>query len=164
MSEQITPLELTRRQLALAERALEAIHRDILPVNKARYELMAESYVEQIMRLRAQVDAYLGVEGLVESIREQELERSSEEVRPSSGGARAIQEHERVVLTEDIADEGLRAGDVGTVVHVHGANEGYEVEFITLAGRTVAVATALPSQVRPVGPCDLTHVRELVAQ
>ena len=34
---------------------------------------------------------------------------------------------------------------------------------MTLTGRTVAVATVSPSQVRPVGPRDLTHVRELVA-
>ena len=74
-----------------------------------------------------------------------------------------IQEHDCIVLTDDIPTEGLRAGDVGTVIHVHGAQAGYEVEFMTLTGRTVAVATVLPSQMRPVGPRDLTHVRELVA-
>jgi hypothetical protein len=74
-----------------------------------------------------------------------------------------IQEHDCIVLTDDIPAEGLRAGDVGTVVHVHGVHAGYEVEFMTLTGRTVAVATVLPSQARPVGPRDLTHVRELVA-
>jgi Domain of unknown function (DUF4926) len=74
-----------------------------------------------------------------------------------------IQEHDCVVLTQDLPDEGLRAGDVGTVVHVHGAGAGYEVEFMTMTGRTVAIATVLPPQVRPVSPRDLTHVRELVA-
>lgn len=74
-----------------------------------------------------------------------------------------IQEHDCIVLTEDIPREGLRAGDVGTVVHVHGVHAGYEVEFMTLTGRTVAVATVTPSQVRPISPRDLTHVRELVA-
>jgi hypothetical protein len=74
-----------------------------------------------------------------------------------------IQEHDCIVLTDDLAEEGLRAGDVGTVVHVHGNNAGYEVEFVTLTGHTVAVATVLPPQMRPVSPHDLTHVRELVA-
>ncbi len=74
-----------------------------------------------------------------------------------------IQEHDCIVLTQDLSDEGLRAGDVGTVVHVHGDHVGYEVEFTTLTGRTVAVATVLPPQVRPVNARDLTHVRELVA-
>jgi hypothetical protein len=74
-----------------------------------------------------------------------------------------IQEHDCIVLTEDIADERLQAGDVGTVVHIHGGATGYEVEFTTLTGRTIAVATVLPSQLRPVSPRDLTHVRELAA-
>lgn len=72
-----------------------------------------------------------------------------------------IQEHECVVLTQAIPAEGLEAGDVGTVIHIHNGGAGYEVEFMTLTGRTVAVVTVLPSQVRPVGKRDLTHVREL---
>ena len=73
-----------------------------------------------------------------------------------------IQEHDCIVLTQDLPEECLRAGDVGTVVHVHGVHAGYEVEFATLTGRTVAVATVLP-QIRPVSPRNLTHVRELAA-
>ena len=75
-----------------------------------------------------------------------------------------IKEHDCVVLTQDLPDEGLQAGDVGTVVHIHGDNAGYEVEFVTFTGQTVAVATVLGSQLRPVGRRDLTHVRELVAK
>ena len=75
-----------------------------------------------------------------------------------------IQEHDCIVLTQDVPDEGLRAGDVGTVVHVHGDAAAYEVEFMTLTGRTVAVTTVLPSQLRPVSATDLAHVRELAAR
>ncbi len=71
-----------------------------------------------------------------------------------------LREHECIVLLEDLPGEGLRAGDVGTVVHVHRQGAGYEVEFMTLTGATVAVATLLPSQLRPVGNRDVTHVRE----
>ena len=74
-----------------------------------------------------------------------------------------IKEHDCIVLTQDLPDDGLQAGDVGTVVHVHGDAAAYEVEFITLTGETVAVATVLPFQLRPVGQRDLTHVRELAA-
>jgi hypothetical protein len=35
---------------------------------------------------------------------------------------------------------------------------------MTLTGQTVAVATVLPSQLRPVSSRDLTHVRQLVAK
>ena len=74
-----------------------------------------------------------------------------------------IKEHDCVVLTANLPDEALEAGDVGTVVHIHQGDAAYEVEFMTLTGKTVAVATVLPSQLRPVGKRDLTHVRELAA-
>ena len=74
-----------------------------------------------------------------------------------------IKEHDCIVLTQDLPDEGLQTGDVGTVVHIHRDAAAYEVEFVTLTGQTVAVATVLPSQLRPVSQRDLTHVRELAA-
>jgi hypothetical protein len=74
-----------------------------------------------------------------------------------------INEHELVVLTEDVADAGLEAGDIGTVVHVHKGGAGYEVEIMTLAGETVAVVTLRPAQVRSIQPRDVAHVRELAA-
>ena len=76
---------------------------------------------------------------------------------------RLINEHESVVLTEDVADVGLAAGDIGTVVHVHKGGAGYEVETMTLAGETVAVVTLRPAQVRSIQPRDVAHVRELAA-
>lgn len=72
-----------------------------------------------------------------------------------------ISEHERVVLTEPVAAEGLVAGDVGTVVHVYPDGKAYEVEFTTLAGETVAVATIEATSVRPVTGREITHAREL---
>jgi hypothetical protein len=74
-----------------------------------------------------------------------------------------IKEHERVVLTVAVPAEGLEAGDVGTVVHIHKDGAAYEVEFVTLAGRTVAVATVETSALRSVGKRDISHVRELQA-
>jgi hypothetical protein len=74
-----------------------------------------------------------------------------------------IQEHDCIVLTHDIAEEGLKAGDVGTVVHLHRNGAAYEVEFTTLTGQTLAVATVLPTQLRPVNSRDVSHVRELAA-
>ena len=72
-----------------------------------------------------------------------------------------VKEHDRVVLTTDLAKEGLKAGDVGTVVHVHPQEEASEVEFLTLDGTTVAIATVLNSQLRPVTHRDITHARPL---
>jgi len=45
-----------------------------------------------------------------------------------------IAELDRVILAEDLPEYGLKAGDIGTVVLIHGEGEGYEVEFTTLDG------------------------------
>jgi hypothetical protein len=74
-----------------------------------------------------------------------------------------IKEHERVVLNTPVATKGLEPGDVGTVVHVYPDGRAYEVEFITLDGRTAAVVILEGSQVRPVGKREITHARELAA-
>ncbi len=70
-----------------------------------------------------------------------------------------IKEHDRVVLTRDLPDEGLKVGDVGTVVYVHREGEAFEVEFVALDGHTVAVATVRASHVRAVTPRDISHAR-----
>lgn len=72
-----------------------------------------------------------------------------------------MKEHDCVVLRQDLPDHALKAGDIGTVVHVHKAGEGFEVEFMTLTGETVAVVTLLSSQLRSISRHDLAHVREL---
>jgi len=74
-----------------------------------------------------------------------------------------IKEHECVVLTTDLPAEGLAAGDIGTVVHVHKGGEGYEIEFMTLDGQTVAVSTLLANQVRPIGHREIAYARSLAA-
>lgn len=74
-----------------------------------------------------------------------------------------IKEHERIVLTSDLPDEGLIAGDVGTVVHVYRGGEAFEVEFLTLGGTTAAVVTVRADQLRLVSTADITHARSLIA-
>jgi hypothetical protein len=74
-----------------------------------------------------------------------------------------IKEHDFVVLTGDLPNERLKAGDIGTVVNVHENGAGYELEFITLAGETIAVVTLMASQVRPAAKREIPHARELVA-
>jgi hypothetical protein len=74
----------------------------------------------------------------------------------------ALCEHGRrweVKITTEIGREGLLSGDVGTVVHIHGNAAAYEVEFATLTGNTIAVATVLPTQSRPIGHRDINHGR-----
>ena len=77
-----------------------------------------------------------------------------------------FKEHEQIVLTADVlgdAGEELKPGDVGTIVHIHPDKEAFVVEFMSLDGGTVAIATVLPSQVRLVTGADLTHARTVTA-
>src|SRR5215467_2326273 len=64
-----------------------------------------------------------------------------------------------VVLKRDLPEMRLAAGDVGTVVLVHRQGAGYEVEFTTLSGETVAVVTLDASDVRPVEAREIVHAR-----
>lgn len=70
-----------------------------------------------------------------------------------------FKEHERIVLITDVLEEGLVAGDVGTIVHIHPRGEAFVVEFLTLDGNMAAIATVLPSQARLVSDRDITHAR-----
>ena len=71
-----------------------------------------------------------------------------------------LEEHDRIVLTGDVAGPGLKAGDVGTIVHVHRDGDAFEVEFLTADGHTAALATVSTSQVCPVTGTDITHARD----
>jgi len=70
-----------------------------------------------------------------------------------------IKELESVVLTTNLPEHGLKKGDIGTVVLVHRDGKGYEVEFVTLDGETVAVISLLSSQIRPIGHREIAHAR-----
>jgi len=66
-----------------------------------------------------------------------------------------------VILTTDLPEYGLQAGDVGTVVLVPRGGDGFEVEFVALDGETVAVVSLFSSQVRSIGEREITHARKL---
>ena len=62
-----------------------------------------------------------------------------------------------VVLTVDVPEHGLKAGDTGTVVFV--SPGALEVEFVLANGETHALLTLSPDAVRPLGDRDLKSVR-----
>jgi hypothetical protein len=70
-----------------------------------------------------------------------------------------------VILTRDVTERGLRAGDVGTVVERHSVpdvpEEGYSVEFFDMIGNTVTVVTLPASALRVPTPTDRPAVRAL---
>jgi hypothetical protein len=72
-----------------------------------------------------------------------------------------ISELDRVVLTADLPEYDLKPGDIGTVVLVHQEGLGYEVEFMTLTGKTLAVVSLFSSQVRAIGDREIAQARVL---
>jgi hypothetical protein len=79
----------------------------------------------------------------------------------------AFELYNDVILTRDVPEEGLRAGDVGTVVDRHVvpdvAEEGYSLEFFDMTGNTVAVVTLPASALRVPTPADRPAARALSA-
>ena len=70
----------------------------------------------------------------------------------------AFKVHDTVVLVRDLPEHRLCAGDLGAVVETY-APDGLEVEFVTASGRTSALVTLTPSDVRPIADTDLVSVR-----
>jgi hypothetical protein len=54
-------LAVVRRQLTLAEDALVSLHERVHAKNGRNYAIFAESYIDMILKLRAEVDAFLGI-------------------------------------------------------------------------------------------------------
>lgn len=74
--------------------------------------------------------------------------------------------YSEVILTADLPEDGLKAGDVGTVVERHavpGTEEGYSVEFFDMTGNTVAVVTVRGSVLRAPTQTDRPAARMLTA-
>ena len=72
-----------------------------------------------------------------------------------------IKELDPVVLTKDLPDGQLQAGDIGWVGMIHAGGAGFEVEFVTLDGETVSVATVGADYVRPASAGEIAHVRKV---
>jgi hypothetical protein len=75
----------------------------------------------------------------------------------------AFRELDTVVLTHDLPDAGLCAGDIGAVVLLHAAGD-VEVEFLTASGQTQAVMTLRPEDVRAARDDELLSVRPVGRQ
>lgn len=74
-----------------------------------------------------------------------------------------IKELDVVALNRDFRKYRLERGDLGTVVHIYGKNEAYEVEFVETSGYTRALLTLMPDDVRPVKKREILYARELVS-
>ena len=69
-----------------------------------------------------------------------------------------FRELDTVVLERDIPESGLRKGDIGAIVHIHGDSR-LDVEFVRASGQTLALLQLAATDVRPVQDEDVPSVR-----
>ena len=71
----------------------------------------------------------------------------------------------RVALKTDVPEQGLRQGDLATIVEYHkgrpGQEPGYSLEVFNAVGETVAVITLRESQIESLSAQEILHVRPL---
>ena len=72
-----------------------------------------------------------------------------------------MKELDLVVLTHDIEEHKLKSGDVGTVVHCYDDKSGFEVEFVTAEGKTIAVLTLTTDNLRRFENTEILHARDM---
>ncbi len=72
-----------------------------------------------------------------------------------------LKAHDTVALTRDIPEQGLKAGDLGAIVHVYTDGQAFEVEFVSLTGQTLALATLPTDAIRQVRDREIAHVRQV---
>jgi len=72
-----------------------------------------------------------------------------------------VHELDTVVITRDIRERGIVAGDIGVVAHLYSGESVAEVEFVSGEGTTLAVETLPISDIRPVGAREILHARPL---
>lgn len=71
-----------------------------------------------------------------------------------------IKELDLVVITHDINDYCLKAGDIGTVVYCYEDESAFEVEFLTTDGETIAVLTLTREDIRLFENKEILCVRD----
>ncbi len=73
---------------------------------------------------------------------------------------------EEVVLLEDIAEKGLKKGDVAAIVEHHpvaDGEDGYSLEAFNALGETIAVFTVSESAFEPLTENEIFSVRSLTS-
>jgi len=71
-----------------------------------------------------------------------------------------------VVLLKDIPDQGLKKGDVATIVEYHSSEsskDGYTLEVFNAIGDTIAVITVSESDIEPLKKSEILRVRTIGA-
>jgi len=72
-----------------------------------------------------------------------------------------MKELERVALTQDFPEYGLKIDDIGMILHICAKHKGYEVEFVTLNGELIALVSVYPAQIRQLEQDQIASARRV---
>jgi hypothetical protein len=139
-------VQALRSAFALAQKALVVAVR----VDRSLAGTDAEEYGDGVLTAR---DTFQKVftQGEFQAYLENALGHRPQVV--SLGVAYVFRVLDTVVLTRDLSEHDLQAGDLGTVVELY-APDGLEVEFVQASGKTKALVTLKRSDVRAVADRD----------
>ncbi|MBK9125279.1 MAG: DUF4926 domain-containing protein [Chloroflexi bacterium] len=70
-----------------------------------------------------------------------------------------INEYDVVVVTDDLDEFDIRAGDIATVVDLNPDHEYALIEVFSATGATIGVYPVALSAIRPLQPTDIPSVR-----
>jgi Domain of unknown function (DUF4926) len=69
---------------------------------------------------------------------------------------------ETIIVTVNIPDKQVLAGDLGTIVEIYSEPQlAYDVECVNADGSTRALVTLAPDQVRRLAPADVLTTRQM---
>jgi hypothetical protein len=74
-----------------------------------------------------------------------------------------LNELDAVALAKDVPAHHLKAGDVGTIVHIHDSAGPFEVEFVRADGWTVALVRLERADIRALDPMDIFNARRMAS-
>ena len=74
-----------------------------------------------------------------------------------------LKELDAVALAKDLPDHRLKAGDLGTIVHVYDPAGPYEVEFVRANGWTVALIRLDATDIRALDEMDILNARRMAS-
>lgn len=72
-------------------------------------------------------------------------------------------EHDSVVLTRDMPEHDLQAGDFGVIVYKHDDAGPFEIEFVSADGETICVVALSSDSLRPFQGKENLHARRLAS-
>jgi hypothetical protein len=99
-------LSFVRQQMELAEAALRSLRDRVLPKSQANYWLFAEAYVDQIMKLRREIEEYIGIdEHLRQRVASEHNDQASGVIRHIDAGERTFRLCDRGGDLPDLACE-----------------------------------------------------------